>query len=205
MALFEKKTIIKNEIDYEKLADIIIKTKQVDIDYDKFASSFIDAIEKNKKEAQNSENKKREIQRETTLHDLGVGKGDLTNNKFKDFIKQFFAVLKMKREHLGYHDVIADLKKTLSQIFFQILEIALILFGYIIILRSAFYASIIYRISYSFLGFTFVFFSNVFRIASYEVELMEDESKINETFISVLTFINVIAAIAAAVFAFKGL
>lgn len=41
MALFEKKTIINTEIDYDKLADTIAKTKSIEIDYDKLVKSII--------------------------------------------------------------------------------------------------------------------------------------------------------------------
>ena len=43
MALLEKKTIINTEIDYEKTADTIAKTKSIEIDYDKLVKSIINA------------------------------------------------------------------------------------------------------------------------------------------------------------------
>ena len=42
MALFEKRTIIRNEIDYEKLAHAI-KQSEATIDYDKLAEAIVKA------------------------------------------------------------------------------------------------------------------------------------------------------------------
>ena len=40
MALFEKKTIVKNEIDYDKLAKAIAKESNLAIDYEKLTESI---------------------------------------------------------------------------------------------------------------------------------------------------------------------
>ena len=65
MALFEKKTIINTEIDYEKLADTIAKTKSIEIDYDKLVKSIInDSKDFEKKESEEEE------KRQNALKDL---------------------------------------------------------------------------------------------------------------------------------------
>ncbi|MCR5478729.1 MAG: exosortase/archaeosortase family protein [Ruminococcus sp.] len=205
MALIEKKTIVKNEIDYDKLAEIILMSRQTEINYDKLATALLDAVEKKKEERERLEREQVLQHKEEILHQLGAGKDDLTGNVILDFVKQFKMVLKIKREHQYNNNIITELKKTLSQMFFRFMEFAFIFVGFAIIMMSAFYSSIGERIAYSFSGFGIVFLSNIFRIACYEAEEMQSDTKINNTYDSILTFISTIAAIAAAVFAFKSI
>ena len=88
MALIEKKTIVKTEIDYDKLAKAISKTNNTAIDYDKLAESINKAIlqsrEDEKKEKTNEEEQEianwrsmygfKELQDDAKLHQkIGVG------------------------------------------------------------------------------------------------------------------------------------
>ncbi len=47
MALIEKKTYVKNEIDYDKLAKTVSENCRTEIDYDKLAACIATALQKN--------------------------------------------------------------------------------------------------------------------------------------------------------------
>lgn len=191
MALFEKRTIIRNEIDYEKLAHAI-KQSEATIDYDKLAEAIVKA------------SKAEEIE-EMTKHKE-------TMKKFREKYKidenkkhSFINTLRYCRAFLEYGEeqsdapvMTFDLLKGFAGFAFLLIEIIAISFGLFMIGYTAFNVpSILDRIIFSFFGFLIVYIGSIFRIARIEVSVMEDKERINIVFSSIMALLGVIFALIA--------
>jgi len=193
MALFEKKTIIKNEIDYDKLAEAIGKYNKNEIDYDRLAEAIVKASKAEEKEEQ----KKREEILKAYRQKYKIDDND-TGFSFKNFWRCMRAVLEYGKKQSEVPVMTFDLMRGISSVFFFLIELAFIVFGFIIIGYAGFMLPRwINRLAFGFLGLVFVFFSCFFRIARIEVSVMEDKDRLNIVFSSIMALLSVIFAIIA--------
>ncbi len=208
MPLFEKKILIKNEIDYEKLAQVLSQKKQVEIDYDKLAETIVKAQdmikEKTVKERQQEESEQlMEWQRKIGYIDYPQDEKWI--KKLFHRIKNFFAVLsKILFFKPGYADkprVSFELMRITIHFMFELYERFLYictLFLFILFVGATVSSSSILT-CVSFLIFTFVsfFIARIIRIAKLETECMNDKDTLNTVFSANMAFIGVILAIVA--------
>lgn len=195
MALFEKKTIINTEIDYEKLADTIAKTKNIEIDYDKLAKSIINVSKcfEEKKETEEEEQRQnalKELRNKYKIQEEISGKG------VSVFFKKIANNFKYIRAFLGYNEKQAahpvmtfDLMRAISGLFFLIIEVIFIVLGGAIIFNASFYEKISDRTVYAFLGFFIVFLASFFRIPKLEVNVMKNKEMLITIFSVIMAFI----------------
>ena len=195
MALFEKKTIIQNEIDYDKLAQAI-KLSQTEIDYNKLAKAIVEAskaeeIEKDRKRKQTFRKyrKRYRIIKDTSNKGICVK----VANSFRS-IHGFLNYNKVESEE---SELTFEMIKGISAFFFWIIEISLIIVGYLSIIGAFSIDSILERMIISLCGFSMVFLASVFRVIRLEVSAMKDKECINIVFSSIMAFGGVLLAFAS--------
>ena len=193
MILFEKKTIVHNEIDYDKLAKAISKATNFEIDYDKLADSIVKASKADEVKAEKQRNqtlrkfrKKYKIIRNTSGRSICV--------KIANTIRIFHGFLNYNKEQSEEPVMTFELIRLFSTLFFFILEIIFIALGGLIIYHASTYESIILRFLVGVIGLFTVIFSNFFRIAKIEINEMDNKEMINTVFSSIMAFLGVVFA-----------
>jgi len=188
MALIEKKTIVKNEINYEKLAQAISHTNN-EIDYERLAKAIVSASkaeeiesEKRRKAVLRQHRHKYHIIQNTSRKGIGV--------KIANTIRTIHGFLNYNEEQSETPVLTFELLKGVSGLFFLFVEVGLIIFGYFNIGAAAFIAkTLIERIGYCVMGFSFVLLGSVFRVIRLEVGAMKSRELINVVFSSLMAFI----------------
>jgi len=195
MALIEKKIIVKPEIDYDKLAKAITKTKtnNTSIDYDKLAESINKALlqsrEDEKKEKANEEEQEianwrsmfgfKELKDDAKLHQkIGVG---LYNDwiALKSFI--FY-----KKRYAQNTSMTFNFMALICSIIFLAIQLAF-LAGAIALVALVYNG----KIAPEFLVFEVIilFFFNMMRVIRLEIDQMKENDMINMVFSSLMAFI----------------
>ena len=187
----KEKTMFRNKkketkVDYDRLEQIVAQNAcSVNIDYDRLALSIVKALNEFKAQEAKDKEEQNEKQRIEVFNKLGIKPEGEKQSVIKKVWANFWMPVKYKRELL----------RLISITFFVTLMISSVVIGYTIILHSFFYESILDRLSYALVGFAIVYFSNVFRVASYEVDRMTDKEDINRTFSSIIALLGIIIAI----------
>lgn len=192
MALFEKRTVIHNEIDYDKLSNAISKQNHSEIDYDKLAEAIVKATKAEKAE---------EMTKHKETMEKFRGRYKIDENKKHSLInilRVFRAFFEYGEEQSDAPVMIFDLFKFLTGISFLLIEIITITFGLYMIGYTAFKdPNILDRIGKSIFGFSIVLIGSMFRIAKIEARVMEDKECINIVFSSIMALWGVIFAFIA--------
>ena len=197
----KEKTMFRNKkketkVDYDRLEQIVAQNAcSVNIDYDRLALSIVKALNDFKAQEAKDKEEQNEKQRIEVFNKLGIKPEGEKQSVIKKVWANFWMPVKYKREYVTDHSVISELLRLISITFFVTLMISSVVIGYTIILHSFFYESILDRLSYALVGFAIVYFSNVFRVASYEVDRMTDKEDINRTFSSIIALLGIIIAI----------
>ena len=193
MALIEKKTIVKTEIDYDKLAKAISKTNNTAIDYDKLVESINKALlqsrEDEKKEKINEEEQKianwrsmygfKELQDDAKLHQkIGVG-------LYNDWIALKTFIFYKKRYAQNTSMTFSFMALICSIIFF-VIQYAF-LAGAIALAVFVFKGEI-EPVFFAFEVIILIFF-NIMRIIRLEIDQMKENDMINMVFSSLMAFI----------------
>lgn len=192
MALFEKKTIIKNEIDYEKLAKAI-KQSSAEIDYNKLAEAIVKAS--NAAEKEESEKRKecmKEFRKKYKIDDDDI-RFSLTN-----FWRCSRAFLEYGEKQSEVPVMTFEMLKSVSALFFLALEVVLILFGFWLIGYALFeIPQLGSRVITNIWGLLIIIFGCFFRIPRIEVSVMKDKDRINIVFSSIMALLCAVFALLA--------
>lgn len=192
MALIEKRTVIHNEIDYDKLAQAIKQSETV-IDYDKLA----DAIVKASNAAETAENEKRKECMKKYREKYKIDDDDVKLS-FSNFWRCLRAFLEYGEKQSEVPVMTFDILKGVSALFFLVLEVIIIGFGFYIIGYTFFkIPQIGQRIYSSILGFLIIIFGSFFRIPRLEVRVMKDKERINIVFSSIMALLCAVFALLA--------
>ncbi len=189
MALFEKKTIIKNEINYDKLAEAIGKCNKNEIDYDKLAEAIV--------KASKAEEAEEMIKHEETMKKFREDYNIDENKKLNliNIWRYLRAFLEYGEEQSDAPVMTFELLKAFTGFFFLFVEIAIITIGFLIIGYTALYdSSILKRVSCCLFGFSIIYTGSIFRIARIEVTAMKDKERINIVFSSIMTLLSTVFA-----------
>ena len=196
MALIEKKTIVKTEIDYDKLAKAIAKANNTAIDYDKLAKAIITA-NKAEKEADNMGNNEA-IERFRKKYKLEFDeKGELKKG-LKNQFRCFRAYLEYGKEDVGQPFLLFEVFKAIPILIIFMMECFCCLFGLIIIFTSVKDGNIFNRVGYCSIGVAAIMFGSVLRILKIEITAVSKTEVVNMIFSSMM-------ALLCALFAFLAL
>lgn len=200
MAFIEKKTIVKNEIDYDKLAKAIAKESNLAIDYEKLTESIIDAFKQNKE----IEKKEKALEEENdnsnwreTLGFIELQKNDVWYRKLGVDIHNNLVALKA---FIFYNRFAKDSSMTfgfmafLCSIIFTCLQY-LFLGGSIIVTLLVF--KDILKPIFLLLDLFFLFYCNMMRVIRIEIDQMKDNVLINMVFSSLMAFIAALFTVLA--------
>ena len=201
MALFEKKTIIKNEIDYDKLAKAIANTQKGEINSRQLEESFVNAIHLYKEDEIRKAEKEKEERKEKWLKSIGYIDDSQVDNRLKKYLIHNinnFILLKTfvfyKREYAKDVKMSFMFMMLVCSIIFLLLELAFLVFTlvlsyYIIISKS--------NLLYLSLNLVLLFFAKLMHIIRLEIEQMQDKEMINMIFSSLMAFIAALFTVLA--------
>ena len=201
MALFEKKTIIKNEIDYDKLAKAIANTQKGEINSRQLEESFVNAIHLYKEDEIRKAEKEKEERKEKWLKSIGYIDDSQVDNRLKKYLSHNinnFILLKTfvfyKREYAKDVKMSFMFMMLVCSIIFLLLELAFLVFTlvlsyYIIISKS--------NLLYLSLNLVLLFFAKLMHIIRLEIEQMQDKEMINMIFSSLMAFIAALFTVLA--------
>ena len=200
-----KKTIVKNEIDYDKLAKAIANESNSAIDYEKLTKSIIDAINQNKE----NENKNKAHEEEQKIanwrdmfglkeyHEDAKWYQKLDVGLYNDWIALKSFIFYKKKYAKNTSITFGFMALICSIIFFFI--------QYAFLVGAIALAVLVYKgeIEPVFLLFELflLFFFNVMRIIRLEIDQMKENDMINMVFSSLMAFI---AALFTTLAFFKG-
>ncbi len=201
MALFEKKTIVKNEIDYDKLAKAIAKESNLAIDYEKLTESITKAFIQNKE----NEKKEKAIEEEKntanwrkTYGFKDIAKNDKWYRKIGVGLYNDLIALKVfilyKKDYaqksamtFGFMALICSIIFTVAQYIFLGGAIAVT----VLVVKGKIDPIFIL------LDLFFLFFFNLMRVIKIEIDQMKDNDIINMVFSSLMAFIAALFTVLA--------
>lgn len=177
MPLIDKRTIIKSEIDYDKLAAAIVKASRP----------------REEMENQKREEALRELRKKYRIEEI-------SETGMRGWCKRIKNNYRWIRAFLGYDSKLStspvmafELMRLISSFFFFIVQIMLIVIGYILIFAPTIDAILGIHRHWSILsalyGFISVWLSTFFRIAHLEVSSMTNKELINMIFSSLMAFV----------------
>lgn len=198
MPLIDKRTIIKNEIDYEKLAQTIVSR---DIDYDKLADAIVEANDRIRLKEEKAEIKQHEQLRQEWQNVLGYKEYPKDEGVFKRKIHEIrndFCILKsaifFKEEDVQNTNVLYSLLNSVTASIFAVCEIVVYIITLLLLIMPFILKSCYFLFSLAFLSFIY---ARLIRIAKLEVKQIKSIDKLNNIFSAMMTFIaTVLAAIA---------
>ena len=192
MPLIDKRTIIKNEIDYDKLGQTIANATSDNIDYDKLATAIVMATQTQEKEDnQLREEALKELREKYKIKEDIQGKG------IQAYWGKLLNGLRYCRAFLGYNSkqatspvITFELMRTMSSFFFLVIEIAHIVIGALCIAGAFFNTYWYQRLFTALLGLIAIFMSNFFRVSRLEVEAMTNKEILNIVFSAIMAFLG---------------
>lgn len=193
MALIEKKTIVKTEIDYDKLAKAIAKANNTAIDYDKLADTINVAISQSLSEEKSDEKFEKKLKNFEWRRAVGLKEYPYNSKWLKkkliDFLNLFIffkAVICYKKGYVKDARITFAFMTMICVYIFFVLELAfyLIVIGHILNEGKN-----ILHIKYLLFDGSLLFFGRMMRVIRLEIDHIQDNERINMIFSSLMAFI----------------
>ena len=193
MALIEKKTIVKTEIDYDKLAKAIAKANNTAIDYDKLADTINVAVSQSLSEEKSDEKFEKKLKNYEWRKEIGLKEYPHNSKWLKkrliDFLNIFISMKVVVFYKKGY---VKDARMTFAFMtmicvyIFVALEFA---FYLIAISQIIVEGKNIINIKYLLFEGSLLVMGRMMRVIRLELNHIKDNERINMVFSSLMAFI----------------
>lgn len=213
MALIEKKVYIKNDIDYEKIEEIISDNAQnFEIDYGKLAEAIVKANNDAEEERKKRYLEQADAENAEFLTKIGVKEIPENENKLKRKWRSFcnnwhyfLTFIFYKQEYATSPIMTFEIMKMVAGFFLGIIEKIFFILGIVFMVVAFKYTNVADIISIIIMGLILFVISRFFRISKLEVNNIQEQETITSIYSSIISFISLVMATIAAICAYLAL